>query len=303
MICLQCGKEIENDSVYCRFCGVKVAIEAVDSANEPWVTCHKCGNGNHYGAIFCAECGAKLRYGEVSQEAFTIGNVCFEMIKVTGGTFMMGATKEQGMEAMEDEKPLHSVTLGTYFIGKYAVTQALWNAVMNVNPSRFCGEDLPVEQVNWYSCQEFVHKLSALTGKTFRLPTEAEWEYAARGGNRSEGYKYSGSDNIQDVAWCDEDWDSGSTHPVGTKLANELGICDMSGNVREWCQDWYANAYSGAAPLNAGDKPMESAGKVLRGGGWLSPARNCRIANRNYCNPYTSYSNIGFRIVMEAENK
>ncbi|MBP5412560.1 MAG: SUMF1/EgtB/PvdO family nonheme iron enzyme [Bacteroidales bacterium] len=298
MRCTTCDKEIENDSIYCRFCGVKVENTTINDVVEAWVSCSNCGHGNHYGSIFCAECGAKLHYGEV-HKIFTIGEVVLEMIKVEGGTFMMGATPEQGEYVNADEKPVHAVTLGSFYIGKYLVTQALWNEIMDFNPSHFSGEDLPVEQVNWYSCQQFVQKLSEKTGKVFRLPTEAEWEFAARGGVKSEGFKYSGSNNINEVAWHDEDWDRGSTHPVGTKAPNELGIYDMSGNVREWCQDWYANAYSDAAPLNMESNPNVKVNKVIRGGGWLSYAGNCRVSNRNYSNPQTGYSNIGFRVVME----
>ncbi|MBO4582145.1 MAG: SUMF1/EgtB/PvdO family nonheme iron enzyme [Bacteroidales bacterium] len=298
MRCTTCDKEIENDSIYCRFCGVKVENIMINDVVEAWVSCSNCGHGNHYGSIFCAECGAKLHYGEVHKK-FTVGEVVLEMIKVEGGTFMMGATPEQGGDVNSDEKPVHEVTLESFYIGKYLVTQALWNEIMDFNPSHFSGEDLPVEQVNWYSCQQFVQKLSERTGKVFRLPTEAEWEFAARGGVKSEGFKYSGSNNINEVAWHDEDWDRGSTHPVGTKAPNELGIYDMSGNVREWCQDWYANAYSAAAPLNMENNPAVKVNKVLRGGGWLSYAGNCRVSNRNYSNPQTGYSNIGFRVVME----
>ncbi len=167
-----------------------------------------------------------------------------------------------GGDAYGDEKPAHSVTLGDYYIGKFEVTQELWEAVMGSNPSYFKGSNLPVEQVSWDDCQTFIRKLNSLTGKNFRLPTEAEWEYTARGGNRSKGYKYSGSNNISDVAWYWEnsgdrvlsgEWDYDKiknnncrTHPVGMKSPNELGIYDMSGNVYEWCQDWYGS-YSSAS--------------------------------------------------------
>ena len=171
-----------------------------------------------------------------------------EMVKVEAGSFNMGATPE--MQApYEVEKPVHRVTLtNNYYIGKYEVTQALWQAVMGSNPSYFKGDDLPVEQVSWNDCQDFISKLNAMTGKRFRLPSEAEWEYAARGGKKSRGYQYSGSNTLGDVAWYEGN--SGSkTHAVGTKQPNELGIYDMTGNVSEWCQDWYGS-YSSSPQTN-----------------------------------------------------
>ena len=154
------------------------------------------------------------------------------MVEVRGGTFTMGATSEQEVDAFGDEKPAHEVTLSDYYIGKTEVTQALWKAVMGNNPSYFEGENLPVECISWHDCKTFISKLNALTGKNFRMPTEAEWEYAARGGSKSRGYKYSGSNTLDDVAWYSGNSDS-ETHEVGTKSPNELGLYDMSGNVSE----------------------------------------------------------------------
>ena len=174
--------------------------------------------------------------------------ISIEMVRVEAGTFTMGATPEM-KDPWDDEKPAHQVTLtNDYYIGKYEVTQTLWQAVMGNNPSNFKGDNLPVERVSWYDCQEFISKLNSITGKTFRLPTEAEWEYAARGGKKSRGYQYSGSSNISDVAWYTDN--SGSkTHAVGSKQANELGIYDMAGNVWEWCQDWHEE-YTGSSQIN-----------------------------------------------------
>ena len=226
----------------------------------------------------------------------TIGG--FEMVFVEGGTFTMGATAEQGSDAYGDESPTHSVTLSSYYIGKYEVTQAQWRAVMGSNPSKFTGDNLPVECVSWNDIQEFITKLNQQTGKTFRLPTEAEWEYAARGGNKSKGYKYSGSNTIDDVAWYDNN-SSSTTHPVGEKAPNELGIYDMSGNVWERCQDWY-RGYSSDSQTNP-TGPTSGSARVLRGGSWGDSARKCRVSIRNYYSPDSRSSYIGFRLACASE--
>ena len=192
----------------------------------------------------------------------TVKGVTFNMIKVEGGTFTMGATPEM-TDPKDNEKPTHQVTLSSYYIGETEVTQALWQAVMGSNPSQFAGDNLPVERVTWEYCQAFIAKLNSLTGKNFRLPTEAEWEYAARGGNKSNGTQYSGSSNIDEVAWYSDN-SSSMTHPVKTKKANELGIYDMSGNVWEWCQDW-RGSYSSES-LNNPTGPESGIERVRRGG-------------------------------------
>ena len=220
-----------------------------------------------------------------------------EMVWVSGGTFTMGATSEQGSDAWDDEKPAHSVTLSGYYIGKYEVTQAQWKAVMGNNPSSFKGDNLPVESVGWNEVQEFIKKLNQMTGKSYRLPTEAEWEYAARGGNNSRGYKYSGSNNIGSVAWYYDN--SGSTtHPVGSKSPNELGIYDMSGNVREWCQDRWASNYYSSSPQRNPQGSASGSDRVLRGGCWDNDARNCRVSCRSYVSPYSGGYYLGFRLVL-----
>lgn len=220
-----------------------------------------------------------------------------EMVWVSGGTFTMGATSEQGSDAWDDEKPAHSVTLSGYYIGKYEVTQAQWKAVMGNNPSSFKGDNLPVESVSWNEVQEFIKKLNQMTGKSYRLPTEAEWEYAARGGNNSRGYKYSGSNNIGSVAWYYDN--SGSTtHPVGSKSPNELGIYDMSGNVREWCQDRWASNYYSSSPQRNPQGSASGSDRVLRGGCWDNDARNCRVSCRSYVSPYSGGYYLGFRLVL-----
>ena len=218
-----------------------------------------------------------------------------EMVKVEAGSFNMGATSEME-NPFEDEKPVHRVTLtNDYYIGKYEVTQALWKTVMGNKPSRFKGDALPVEQVSWNDCQKFITKLNKLTGKNFRLPTEAEWEYAARGGKKSRGYQYSGSNTLGDVAWYYDN--SGiKTHAVGTKQPNELGIYDMTGNVFEWCQDW-RDSYSSSPLVN----PMGAASgsnRVRRGGSWGSSARGCHTSFRNGNAPDDRYGSLGLRLVL-----
>ncbi|MBR5550854.1 MAG: formylglycine-generating enzyme family protein [Muribaculaceae bacterium] len=223
-----------------------------------------------------------------------VNGVKFKMIYVAGGTFTMGATAEQaGYE--NDETPAHQVTLSDYFIGETEVTQELWYAVMGTNPSNFTRSSRnPVENVSWHDCQAFIQKLNQLTGLRFRLPTEAEWEFAARGGNSSKGYKYSGSNRIDDVAWYDGN--SGSTtHEVATCYPNELGLYDMSGNVWEWCSDWYGG-YSSMAQTDPSGVGSGSI-RVFRGGGWNFYARYCRVAYRYYNTPDTRYYGLGLRLV------
>lgn len=223
-----------------------------------------------------------------------VNGVKFKMIYVEGGTFMMGATAEQsGYE--NDETPAHSVTLSEYFIAETEVTQELWTAVMGSNPSRFTRSSRnPVECVSWFDCNQFIQKLNQLTGLRFRLPTEAEWEYAARGGNKSKGYKYSGSNRIEDVAWYDGN-SGGMTHEVGKCYANELGLYDMSGNVWEWCSDWYGS-YSSASQVDPSGAGSGSY-RVFRGGSWGSYARGCRVSYRNRNTPDNRSNGLGLRLV------
>ena len=217
------------------------------------------------------------------------------MVYVQGGTFTMGATSVQGSDAEDDEKPAHSVTLSSYYIGKTEVTQELWQAVMDSNPSKFKGDRKPVEQVSWNDCQTFISKLNSLTGKKFRLPTEAEWEFAARGGIKSKGYKYSGSNTLDDVAWYLEN--SGeTTHEVGTKSPNELGLYDMSGNVEEWCNDWYGN-YS-SSPSNNPTGSGSGTYRVGRGGCWLNSDWDCRSSYRDRNTPDDRYNDLGLRLCL-----
>ena len=223
-----------------------------------------------------------------------VGNASYRMRGVYGGTFTMGATSEM-TNPDDDEKPTHQVTLSSYYIGETEVTQALWKAVMGYNPSKFKGDNLPVECVSWDDCQEFIRKLNVATGRRFRLPTEAEWEFAARGGNQSRRTQYSGSSNIDDVAWY-EDNSGNSTHPVKTKRPNELGLYDMSGNVLEWCQDCYGS-YTGYSHTNP-TGPNSGSGLVYRGGSWYGFARRCRSSFRSFNSPGYRNFILGFRLAL-----
>lgn len=235
-------------------------------------------------------------------ETITVNNVSFKMVAVKGGTFTMGATIEQITDAYNDEKPAHQVTVSGYCIGETEVTQALWVAVMGTNPSYYTGDfmsDLnrPVEQVSWNACQEFIVRLNEITGKNFRLPTEAEWEFAARGGNLSEGNKYAGGNTIGGVAWYAVNA-STQTQPVATKAANELGLYDMSGNVLEWCQDWYNKSYYSNSPSVNPTGPESGSNRVIRGGCFLDNARSCRVSSRNNSSPSITYLGLGLRLAL-----
>ena len=237
---------------------------------------------------------------------YTVNGVSFQMISVEGGTFTMGvdsAMVEAGL-ANVDELPAHEVTLESFSIGQTEVTQELWQAVMGSNPSSFTSDpQRPVEQVSWADCQEFINRLNALTGKNFRLPTEAEWEYAARGGNKSAGTVYAGSDDLEEVAWYygnsyavgpySADY---GTHAVGTKHANELGLYDMCGNVFEWCSDWYGEYNEEAQENPVG--PEMGVRRVTRGGSWFSVSRDSRITFRGNEAPTSRSYSLGLRLAM-----
>lgn len=244
-------------------------------------------------AKFLSEESAPQLVAVEGSQTFTVNGVKFTMVPVEGGTFTMGATSEQGSDALEEEYPAHQVTLSDYYIGQTEVTQALWKVVMGSNPSNFAGDNLPVESVSWDDCQVFIQKLNQLTGKQFRLPTEAEWEYAARGGRKSRGYKYAGGNNIDLVAWyCDN---SGyETHPVATKQANELGVYDMSGNVCEWCSDWCDGYQSSSQSDPQG--PSSGSRRVYRGGGCYDGAGDCRVSSRGNGTPGRRYFILGLRL-------
>jgi len=216
-----------------------------------------------------------------------------EMIFVKGGSFMMGSNKGEN-----DEKPVHSVTLGDFYIGKYEVTQKQWTGVMGNNPSTFSGcDNCPVEVVSWNDIQEFIGKLNRKTGKNYRLPSEAEWEYAARGGNRSRGYQYSGGNNPDDFIWYSSNSDIRS-HPVGQKKPNELGIYDMSGNVWEWCGDWYDKRFYFSRKIVNPKGPSRGFYHVIRGGSWNCNTQFCRVSDRSNHYPDARDYDVGFRLVL-----
>ena len=238
-----------------------------------------------------------LLSGSWPGSSFTIGGVTFKMVPVFGGTFTMGFTGETPSSEEERALPAHQVTLSSYSIGETEVTQALWVAVMGSNPSYFTGGDLnrPVEQVTWDDCQQFITKLNQMTGMTFRLPTEAEWEFAARGGNMSHGYMYAGSDTINDVAW-NRNNSSNTTKPVGQKSPNELGLYDMSGNVWEWCNDYYG-AYSAEAQTNP-TGPTSGTERIARGGAFFNAAAVHRVWFREHASADYSDFVLGFRLAL-----
>ena len=227
---------------------------------------------------------------------YTVNGVTFKMVRVTGGTFMMGATPEQGENTSDKEKPVHQVTLSSFSISQTEVTQELWDAVMGTNPSYYTGDmQCPVESVSWNDCQAFIAQLNQLTGEQFRLPTEAEWEFAARGGNKSQGTRYAGSNIIDDVAWYNAN-STNTTHPVALKTPNELGLFDMTGNVWEWCNDWYKRYTAEAQTDPTG--PETGNNRVLRGGCWNGDTNYNRISYRDNFTPTGSNSSGGLRLAL-----
>ncbi len=218
----------------------------------------------------------------------------FDMMFVEGGEFLMGSNEDSS------EKPIHPVKVSSFYMGKYQVTQALWKAVMNdENPSRFQGDMRPVEQVSWLDTHKFIKKLYKETGKIFQLPTEAEWEYAARGGIYSQGYTYAGSDKLKQVGWYNEN-SNYETHDVGLLLANELGIHDLSGNVYEWCEDDWHGDYKGTPKDGSAwiDSPERGESRVVRGGYYFSRALYCRPAYRFRLTPDDRFDSLGFRFLL-----
>ena len=242
---------------------------------------------------------------DYTETAFGIN---MRMIYVEGGTFIMGCTGDQGGECVSDESPNRQTTVGSFYIGMLEITQSQWEKVMGTSisqqrnkadpeyPLRGTGSDYPMYYVSWEEAKEFCARLSRQTGRNYSLPTEAEWEYAARGGKKNEGTKYAGGWSIDDVAWYSGNSNS-STHLCGTKRSNALGIYDMSGNVWEWCEDWYGDQYLQYDNNNPKGASTGSY-RVLRGAGWGSSAEGCRVASRGGNKPAIRYFNIGFRVVL-----
>lgn len=237
--------------------------------------------------------------------SFNVNGVSFTMMYVEGGTFQMGATSEQCDDAYDNEKPVHNVTLNAFYLGETEVTQDLWKAVMGNNPSNCKGDNLPVESINWDDCQLFIKKLNQITGQEFRLPTEAEWEFAARGGNQSNKYKYAGSNKIDDVAWYFGN--SGNRiHKVKEKQPNELGLYDMSGNVSEWCSDWWGDYSNGSFTNPKGPSKDSHNRHSVRGGGSIrvgnSHIRHYRVSDRSFCSYSFKSDSRGLRLCLPKTN-
>jgi len=221
-----------------------------------------------------------------------VKGVSFNMVQVNGGTFTMGSDISY---AADIEQPVHEVTLSPFYVGETEVTQELWQKVMGSNPSFFKGGKLPVINVSWNDCQTFIGKLNALTGKQFRLPTEAEWEFAARGGVSGEGYEFSGSSIVDEVAWY-KDNSGDRFHPVKTKKANELGVYDMTGNAVEWCQDWFGNYDENPQTNPTG--PLSGEKRVGRGGCWIDDGWFVRVSFRYSYPPEEAPLPFGLRLAL-----
>ncbi len=278
MVCPNCKRNIPDDSKLCCYCGQQHIEE---SSGMMLCSNPQCGKTIPSDSKFCPFCGTEVSSTSAENSVqdkltFEVNGVSFNMIRVEGGTFTMGATPEQE-DPHYDAWPDHQVTLSSYYIGETQVTRALWKAVMGNNPSNFEGEDLPEVYLGWWFVQDFIDKLNEMTHRLFRLPTEAEWEFAARGGNKSKAYQYSGSNTIDEVAWYGENSD-GKPHAVKTKMPNELGIYDMNGNVWEWCNDWL-NCHCNASQT-AHQSPDGDTCRVVRGGSWADETCYCRSSYR-----------------------
>ena len=275
--------------VYCMtIAWLRVIWWAVKPNRTEWVTISRTA------MLIVLLVGATVAYAQ--DRHYTVNGVKFTMKYVRGSTFMMGAADNDAM-AEADEKPAHRVSVADYYIGETEVTQELWKAVMGDNPAKFKGENCPMENVSYNDCQSFVEKLSRMTGRHFRLPTEAEWEYAARGGNRSKGYMYAGANDTASVAWLNTDSLWARHMPVATKRPNELGLYDMSGSVWEWCDTMY-EPYQGSKG-NWFNRLIRKRFKVVRGGGFRGYARYARVTNRYAVAAWRNDHTVGLRLAMQ----
>lgn len=286
--CYSCGYLISGDWKVCPECGAPLKGRCVSCGSvieSQWKVCPMCGTFRKSSSA-----------DPSSAQVLLPGNVPLELVQVPAGSFIMGS------DAFYKE-PAHQVYLDEFWIGKYPVTQEQWQAIMGSNPSEFKGGMLPVENVSWGDCQSFIKKLNTrLRGKGYRLrlPTDAEWEYAARGGNQSRGYKYAGSNIIDEAAWYEEN--SGDTpHPVGQKAPNELDLYDMSGNVWEWVQDWYVEDYYNKSPNHNPLGPANGSRRVIRGGSYYWGDGYCKSTHRSNNTPGYRFSDIGFRVLAVQE--
>lgn len=246
----------------------------------------------------CAYGSAKITIPDSLQLLhFEVNGVEFDMQRVESGVFVMGGTREQHRENIASDLPAHTVSLDAYYIASTEVTQALWQAVMHewYVSDEWHTPNHPITDVNWYDCQNFVKRLDSITGMPFRLPTEAEWEFAARGGNKSKGFRYAGGNVVDSVSWGLNNAGF-RTHSVGCRKANELGLHDMTGNVSEWCSDWYGRYYLGTEPNPKG--AMEGTLKVVRGGSFDNCEDNSYLSRREYYNPEQTMNYCGLRLAL-----
>jgi formylglycine-generating enzyme required for sulfatase activity len=289
-ICPVCGIINDVDSQYCHNCGWTYIPFQLEKLDEKRLVVAK--------RIWDSRGSLDTSNQESSDQSLPqpIIELMHDMVRIEGGVFTMGGTREQGEEAFDDEKPSHKVAVSSFYMAKYPITQEQWEAVMGSNPSHFKGEKLPVDSVSWYDCLEFIKKLSEVTGKHFRLPTEAEWEFAARGGKKGKRYKYSGGNILNQVGWYNEN-SNGTSHQVGLKSPNELGLYDMSGNIWEWVQDWKGE-YTECEQENP-TGPEVGMEKVCRGGGWNREIDRARVSYRGDDQPDFRYCSLGLRVALE----
>ena len=308
--------EVEYREAACQF-EVFAKLAWTITSSQPWCTVEpESGDGSSAITVYVTEnlTGAP-RYATINvtadnisrqvtieQSLLTLSDIEPEMVFVPGGAFTMGCTSERGNDCYDDALPAHQVAVSDFYISKTEITQDIWKVVTGNNPSYFKGDSLPVENVSWNEVQEFINRLNTLTGKKYRLPTEAEWEFAARGGNNSKDYKYSGSNDVDSVAWYwnnipnQSSTDEGyGTQPVGQKAPNELNIYDMSGNVFEWCNDWYGE-YDGNAQTDP-TGPLSGSYRVVRGGSWNSNEMGVSVSYRGFILPDVRHYYLGFRLV------